>query len=68
MEVTGKSKTGEAGRKALFARADARASRPALIVAELRCGAGELHQCGIPTSYRHLAPTAQGKNCEAVQE
>jgi hypothetical protein len=38
MDVTGKSKTGEAGRKVLVARADARASQLAPIVAELRRG------------------------------
>ena len=31
MEVTGKSKTGEAGRKALIARAETRAQRPAVV-------------------------------------
>ena len=56
MEVTGKSKTGEAGRKALIARADARASQLAPIVAELRRGgitswygiAMELNRRGVP--------------------
>ena len=58
MAVTGKSKTGEAGRKALIARADARASQLAPIVAELRRGgitswygiARELNNRGIPTA------------------
>src|SRR5271154_1183823 len=58
MEVTGKSKTGEAGRKALIARADARASQLAPIVAELRRGgikswygiAMALNKRGIPTA------------------
>jgi hypothetical protein len=58
MEVTGKSKTGEAGRKALIARADARASQLAPIVAELRRGgitswygiAAELNKRGVPTA------------------
>jgi hypothetical protein len=58
MEVTGKSKTGEAGRKVLIARADARASQLAPIVAELRRGgitswygiAMALNKRGIPTA------------------
>jgi hypothetical protein len=58
MAVTGKSKTGEAGRKALIARADARASQLAPIVAELRRGgvtswygiAMALNKRGIPTA------------------
>jgi hypothetical protein len=58
MAVTGKSKTGEAGRKALIARADARASQLAPIVAELRRGgitswygiAMELNKRGVPTA------------------
>jgi hypothetical protein len=58
MEVTGKSKTGEAGRKVLIARADARASQLAPIVAELRRGgitsgygiATQLNKRGIPTA------------------
>jgi hypothetical protein len=58
MEVTGKSKTGDAGRKALIARADARASQLAPIVAELRRGgitswygiAMALNKRGIPTA------------------
>ncbi len=58
MEETGKSKTGEAGRKVLIARADARASQLALIVAELRRSgikswygiAMELNRRGFPTA------------------
>jgi hypothetical protein len=58
MEETGKSKTGEAGRKALIARANARASQLAPIVAELRRGgitswygiAMELNKRGVPTA------------------
>jgi hypothetical protein len=58
LAVTGKSKTGEAGRKALIARADARASQLAPIVAELRRGritswygiAMALNKRGIPTA------------------
>jgi hypothetical protein len=58
MAVTGKSKTGEAGRKVLIARADARASQLAPIVAEIRRGgitswygiAMELNKRGIPTA------------------
>jgi hypothetical protein len=58
MAVTGKSKSGEAGRKVLIARADARASRLAPIVAELRRGgitswyaiAMELNRRGVPTA------------------
>jgi hypothetical protein len=58
MEVTGKSKTGEAGRKVLIARADARASQLAPIVAELRRGgitswygiAIALNKRGVPTA------------------
>lgn len=58
MEFTGKSKSGEAGRKALVARADARASQLAPIVAELRRGgitswygiAMALNKRGIPTA------------------
>ena len=58
MEVTGKSKTGEAGRKVLIARADARASQLAPIVAELRRGgvtswygiAMALNKRGVPTA------------------
>ena len=58
MEVTGKSKTGEAGRKVLVARADARASQLAPIVAEIRRGgitswygiAMELNKRGVPTA------------------
>jgi hypothetical protein len=58
MAVTGKSKSGEAGRKALIARADARAFQLAPIVAELRRGgitswygiAMELNRRGVPTA------------------
>jgi hypothetical protein len=58
MAVTGKSKSGEAGRKVLIARADARAAKLAPIVAELRRGgvtswygiARELNRRGIPTA------------------
>ncbi len=58
MAVTGKSKSGEAGRKVLIARADARASQLAPIVAELRRGgitswyaiAMELNRRGVPTT------------------
>jgi hypothetical protein len=58
MEVTGKSKTGEAGRKVAVARADARASQLAPIVADIRRGgvtswygiAMELNKRGVPTA------------------
>jgi hypothetical protein len=58
MEVTGKSNTGEAGRKVAIARADARASELAPIVAELRRSgvtswygiAMELNKRGVPTA------------------
>jgi hypothetical protein len=58
MAVTGKSKTGEAGRKSLIARADARAAQLAPIVAEIRAGgvsswygiAMELNKLGVPTA------------------
>jgi hypothetical protein len=58
MEETGKSKTGEAGRKVAVARADARASQLAPIVAEIRRGgitswygiAAELNRRGVPTT------------------
>ncbi len=58
MELTGKSKTGEAGRKVAIARADARASQLAPIVAELRRSgitswygiAAELNRRGVPTA------------------
>jgi hypothetical protein len=58
MEATGKSKTGEAARKAFVARADARASQLAPIVAELQRGgitswygiAMALNKRGVPTS------------------
>ena len=57
MELTGKSKTGEAGRKVAIARADARAFQLAPIVAELRRSgitswygiAAELNRRGVPT-------------------
>jgi hypothetical protein len=57
MEVTGKSKTGDAGRQVSVARADARASQLAPIVAELRRGgatswygiAMALNKRGVPT-------------------
>ncbi len=57
MAVTGKSKSGEAGRKVLIARADARAAQLAPIVAELRRGgitswygiARALNSRGVPT-------------------
>jgi hypothetical protein len=58
MEETGKSKSGEAGRKVLTERADARASQLAPIVAELRRGgitswygiSMELNRRGVPTA------------------
>jgi hypothetical protein len=58
MEETGKSKTGEAGRKVAIARADTRASQLAPIVAELRRSgitswygiAMELNRRGFPTA------------------
>ena len=58
MAVTGKSRHGEAGRKLLIARADARASQLAPIVAELRRGgvtswygvAMELNKRDVPTA------------------
>jgi hypothetical protein len=58
MEVTGKSKTGSAGRKALIARADARAAKLAPIVADIRRGgvtswygiAMALNKRGVPTA------------------
>jgi hypothetical protein len=57
MEETGKSKTGEAGRKVRIARGDARAAQLAPIVAELRRDgvtswygiAMELNKRGVPT-------------------
>jgi hypothetical protein len=60
MAVTGKSKSGEAGRKLVIARADARASQLAPIVAEIRRGgttsrygiAMELNRRGVPTATR----------------
>jgi hypothetical protein len=62
MTITEQSKTGEAGRKSLIARAEARASQLAPIVAEIRAGgvtswygiAMALNQRGIPT------PTGRG--------
>jgi hypothetical protein len=56
--VHSKPKSGEAGRKVLIARADARASQLAPIVAELRRGgvtswygiAMELNKRGVPTA------------------
>jgi hypothetical protein len=58
MEVTGKSKTGEAGRKVAIARADARAAELAPIVADMRRSgitswygiANELNKRGVPTA------------------
>jgi hypothetical protein len=58
MEYTGKSKTGEAGRKVGIARADARASQLAPIIADLRRSgvtswygiAIELNKRGVPTA------------------
>jgi hypothetical protein len=58
MEVTGNSKTGEAGRKVGIARADARASQLAPIVADIRRSgitswygiAMELNKRGVPTA------------------
>jgi hypothetical protein len=58
MEVTGKSKTGEAGRKVLIARADVRASQLAAVVADIRASgitswygiAAELNKRGVPTA------------------
>jgi hypothetical protein len=58
MEVTGKSKTGEAGRKVSVARADTRASQLAPIVDDIRHGgitswygiATELNKRGVPTA------------------
>jgi hypothetical protein len=58
MDQTGKSKTGEAGRRILIEQADARASELAPIVAELRRGgitswygiAMALSKRGIPTA------------------
>jgi hypothetical protein len=61
MEVTGKSKTGDAGRKVGIARADARASQLAPIVADIRRGgvtswygiAMALNERGVPTATGH---------------
>jgi hypothetical protein len=58
MAVTEKSKIGEAARKAHIARADARASQLAPIVAEIRRGGAtswyritmELNERGVPTA------------------
>ena len=58
MEVTGKSKAGEAGRQVSIARADKRAFQLALIISEIRAGgitswygiAAELNRRGIPTA------------------
>jgi hypothetical protein len=58
MEVTGKSKTGEAGRKVNVACADARAAELAPIVADIRHSgitswygiAMELNKRGVPTA------------------
>jgi hypothetical protein len=60
-EVTGKSKTGEAGRKVAVARADARASQLAPIVADIRRG-GVTSWYGIATELnKRRVPTATGK-------
>jgi hypothetical protein len=61
MEFTGKSKTGEAGRKVVIARADAHTSQLALTVADiLRDGiAMEFNKQG--------GPTATGKGREPAQ-
>jgi hypothetical protein len=58
MGIVEQSKTGEAGRKSLVARADARASQLAPIVAEIRASgvtswygiAVELNKRGVPTA------------------
>jgi len=58
MDVTGKAKSGEAGRKVLIARADARASQLAAIVADIRASgitswygiARELNERRVPTA------------------
>ncbi len=58
MGIIEQSKTGEAGRKSLVARADARASQLAPIVAEIRASgvtswygiAVELNKRGVPTA------------------
>jgi hypothetical protein len=58
MDVTGKAKSGEAGRKVLIARADARATLLAAVVADIRASgitswygiARELNKRGIPTA------------------
>jgi hypothetical protein len=61
MEVTGKSKTGEAGRKALVARAAARAAKLAPIVADIRRG-GVTSWYGISMALnKRGVPTATGR-------
>jgi hypothetical protein len=58
MGMTGKTKTGAAGRRTLIARADARAAQLAPIVAEIQAGgvtswygiAVELNKRGVPTA------------------
>ena len=58
MGIGEQSKTGEAGRKSLISRADARAAQLAPIVAEIRAGgvtswygiAMELNKRGVPTA------------------
>ena len=60
MAVIGKSQAGEAGRKVSIARADARASQLAAIVADIRASgitswygiAMELNKRGVPTATR----------------
>jgi hypothetical protein len=60
MEVTGNSKTGEAGRKVAIARADARAAELAPIVSDIRRSgitswygiAMALNKRGVPTATR----------------
>jgi hypothetical protein len=61
MGITGKPKTGEAGRKTLIARADARASQLAPIVAEIRAS-GVTSWYGIAMALnRRGVPTATGR-------
>jgi hypothetical protein len=61
MAVTGKSKIGEAGRRVSIARADARASQLAPIVAELR-SAGVTSWYGIAMELnKRSVPTATGR-------
>jgi hypothetical protein len=61
MAVTGKSKTGEAGRRVNIARADARASRLAPLVAELqRDGITSLYGIAMELNRRKV-PTATGR-------